>query len=131
MEAGTEVDVEEADVLDNVAGGDEFAGAPSAASTEGEDVEGDGGGDWEALGDFVADALAVADAVAVAELTIGHLVNLDRRISDNVAALRARTWDKKTFGVARGLRGRTLAVLGTGQIGREVIQRAKAFEMKI
>ncbi len=71
------------------------------------------------------------NAVAVAELTIGHLVNLDRRIADNVAALRAHRWDKKGFGVARGLRGRTLAVLGTGQIGREVIQRAMAFEMRI
>lgn len=71
------------------------------------------------------------NAVAVAELTIGHLVNLDRRIADNVAALRAHRWDKKGFGVARGLRGRTLAVLGTGQIGREVIQRALAFEMRI
>lgn len=71
------------------------------------------------------------NAVAVAELAIGHLVNLDRRIADNVAALRAGRWDKKTFGAARGLRGRTLAVLGTGQIGREVIQRAKAFGMRI
>ncbi len=71
------------------------------------------------------------NAVAVAELTIGHLVNLDRRIADNVAALRAGRWDKKTFGVARGLRGRTLAVLGTGQIGREVIVRAKAFGMHV
>jgi D-3-phosphoglycerate dehydrogenase len=71
------------------------------------------------------------NAVAVAELTIGHLVNLDRRIADNVAALRAHRWDKKDFGVARGLRGRTLAVIGTGQIGREVIKRAQAFEMRI
>lgn len=71
------------------------------------------------------------NAVAVAELTIGHLVNLDRRIADNVAALRAHKWDKKTFGVARGLRGRRLAVLGTGQIGREVIRRAQAFGMRI
>jgi D-3-phosphoglycerate dehydrogenase len=71
------------------------------------------------------------NAVAVAELTIGHLVNLDRRIADNVAALRAHRWDKKSFGVARGLRGRTLAVLGTGQIGQEVIRRARAFEMRI
>jgi len=71
------------------------------------------------------------NAVAVAELAIGHLVNLDRRIADNVAALRAGKWDKKAFGVARGLRGRTLAVLGTGQIGREVIVRAKAFGMRI
>jgi D-3-phosphoglycerate dehydrogenase / 2-oxoglutarate reductase len=71
------------------------------------------------------------NAVAVAELAIGHLVNLDRRIADNVAALRAHKWDKKSFGVARGLRGRTLAVLGTGQIGRETIARAKAFGMRI
>lgn len=71
------------------------------------------------------------NAVAVAELTMGHLINLDRRIADNVAALRAHRWDKKTFGNARGLRGRTLAVLGTGQIGREVIRRAHAFGMNI
>ncbi len=71
------------------------------------------------------------NAVAVAELAMGHLVNLDRRIADNVSALRAGRWDKKTFGVARGLRGRTLAVLGTGQIGREVIVRAKAFGMRV
>ncbi len=71
------------------------------------------------------------NAVAVAELAMGHLVNLDRRISDNVASLRAGKWDKKSFGVARGLRGRTLAVLGTGQIGREVIVRARAFGMRV
>lgn len=71
------------------------------------------------------------NAVAVAELAIGHLINADRRISDNVAALRAGKWDKKTFGVARGLRGRTLAIIGAGQIGREVIVRAVAMGMKI
>ena len=71
------------------------------------------------------------NAVAVAELTIGHLVNLDRRIADNVASLRAHQWDKKRFGVARGLRGRTLALLGCGQIGREVARRARAFDMKL
>ncbi len=71
------------------------------------------------------------NAAAVAELTIGHLVNLDRRIADNVAELRAGKWDKKNFGVARGLRGRTLAILGCGQIGREVARRARAFEMKL
>lgn len=71
------------------------------------------------------------NAAAVAELAIGHLINLDRRIADNVASLRARKWDKKGFGVARGLRGRTLAVLGVGPIGREVIARAQALGMKI
>ena len=71
------------------------------------------------------------NASAVAELTIGHLINLDRRIADNVAELRARTWNKKAFGNARGLRGRRLAVLGTGTIGREVIVRARALGMRV
>ena len=71
------------------------------------------------------------NAAAVAELAIGHLLNLDRRIADNVAALRAHRWDKKAFGEARGLRGRTLAVLGVGAIGKEVIVRAQALGMKI
>lgn len=71
------------------------------------------------------------NAVAVAELTLAHLLNLDRRISDNVAALRDKKWNKKEFGVARGLRTRTLAVLGAGNIGAEVISRARAFGMRI
>ena len=71
------------------------------------------------------------NAVAVAELTLGHLINLDRRIVENVATLRAGQWDKKGLGKARGLFGRTLAVLGAGQIGREVIARAQAFGMHI
>lgn len=71
------------------------------------------------------------NAIAVAELVIGQLVNLDRRISDNVAELRAGRWDKKGFGKAAGIYGRTLAVLGCGNIGVEVIRRAKAMGMKI
>lgn len=71
------------------------------------------------------------NAIAVAELAIGHLVNLDRRLVDNAVALRERRWDKKRFGVARGLAGRTLAVIGCGQIGQEVIRRALAFKMHV
>ncbi len=71
------------------------------------------------------------NAAAVAELAIGHLINLDRRIADNVARLREGHWDKKRFGGARGLRGRTLSVLGCGTIGREVIVRAKALGMQV
>ena len=82
------------------------------------------------LGVYVANCPG-RNAVAVAELTIGHLINLDRRLPDNVAALRAHRWDKKTFGAARGLYGRTLAIIGTGQIGQEVIRRALALGMQI
>jgi D-3-phosphoglycerate dehydrogenase len=71
------------------------------------------------------------NAVAVAELTMGHLINCDRRLADNVQHLREQKWAKKKFSNARGLSGRTLAVLGTGRIGQEVISRALAFGMNI
>ncbi len=71
------------------------------------------------------------NAAAVAELTIGHLINLDRRIADNVQRLRDGRWEKKRFGGAPGLKGRTLSVLGCGTIGREVIARAKAMGMAV
>lgn len=71
------------------------------------------------------------NAIAVAELTLGHLVNADRRIADNVADLRNHRWNKAQYSKARGLYGRTLALLGAGNIGTEVIVRARAFGMKI
>ncbi|MGE0788808.1 MAG: NAD(P)-dependent oxidoreductase [Sandaracinaceae bacterium] len=71
------------------------------------------------------------NACAVAELTIGHLVNLDRRIADNVSELRAGRWNKKGFSTARGLNGRTLALIGFGQIGQEVARRARSLGMHV
>jgi D-3-phosphoglycerate dehydrogenase len=71
------------------------------------------------------------NSIAVAELAIGLLVALDRRIPDNVALLRAGKWDKKGVSEAEGLFGRTLAVAGTGSIGREVIVRARALGMRV
>ncbi len=71
------------------------------------------------------------NAAAVAELTIGLLVACDRRIGDQTAQARSGKWNKQEFSAARGLKGRTLAIIGVGAIGREVIQRAKAFGMKV
>lgn len=71
------------------------------------------------------------NAVAVAELTLGLILALDRRIPDNVAALRAGRWDKKRFSKAAGLKGRTLGLLGYGAIGREVARRAQAFGLHL
>ncbi|CAE8608263.1 unnamed protein product [Polarella glacialis] len=72
-----------------------------------------------------------ANAVAVAELTMAHLLNLDRRLSDQVESLRRGEWRRLEFAGALGLYGRTLAVLGVGHIGREVIKRARAFGMEV
>ena len=71
------------------------------------------------------------NSIAVAELAIGLLVALDRRIPDNVEALRAGRWDKKRFSEAEGLFGRTLGVAGVGSIGREVVKRAQALGLHV
>src|SRR5919202_1084007 len=71
------------------------------------------------------------NSIAVAELAFALILALDRRIADNVAELRAGRWNKKEFSKARGLYGRTLGLIGTGQIGQEVIARARAFGMPV
>src|ERR671916_232911 len=71
------------------------------------------------------------NSVAVAELAFALMLALDRRIAENVSELRAGRWNKKEFSKARGLLGRTLGLVGTGQIGREVITRARAFGMNV
>jgi D-3-phosphoglycerate dehydrogenase len=70
------------------------------------------------------------NTAAVAELTIGLLIAVDRGIADATAALRSGAWQKKRFGNARGLKGRTLGVLGFGEIGRAVARRAAGLEMQ-
>src|SRR5262245_3525824 len=71
------------------------------------------------------------NAIAVAELAFALLLALDRRIPDNVAELRAGKWNKKECSQARGLFGRTLGLLGFGNIGQEMARRAHAFGMPI
>ncbi len=69
------------------------------------------------------------NSIAVAELAFALILALDRRIADNVIALRAGEWNKKEFSRARGLFGRTLGLVGLGKIGQEMIPRARAFGM--
>jgi len=71
------------------------------------------------------------NAIAVAELTLGLILALDRRIPDAVNDLRAGRWDKKGYGDARGLAGRTVGLIGLGAIGREVAARCRAFDMEV
>ncbi len=71
------------------------------------------------------------NAVAVAELTFALILSLDRRIVENVVDLRNGQWNKKEYGKARGLKGRTLGILGMGMIGQAVIARAMALEMNV
>lgn len=71
------------------------------------------------------------NSIAVAELAFALILALDRRVADNVIALRAGQWNKKEFSKARGLFGRTLGLIGLGKIGQEMIPRAKAFGLPV
>jgi D-3-phosphoglycerate dehydrogenase len=70
------------------------------------------------------------NSVAVAELTMGLLLAVDRDIPDNTSELRAGRWDKQRFGaIGRGLYGRSLGIVGLGNVGLAVAERAAGFGM--
>jgi D-3-phosphoglycerate dehydrogenase len=71
------------------------------------------------------------NSIAVAELVLGLLLACDRRIPDQVADLRQGKWNKAEYSKARGLHGRTFGIVGLGQIGREIAERAQAFGMHV
>lgn len=71
------------------------------------------------------------NAVAVAELTIGLMIALDRFIPENVIDFRNGIWNKDKYSKGLGLKGKTLGVIGVGNIGKEVAKRALAFDMNV
>ena len=82
------------------------------------------------LGVFVSNCPG-KNSIAVAELVMGLILACDRRIPDQVADLRRSVWSKGEFSKARGLHGRTLGIVGLGQIGREIARRAQAFGLRV
>ena len=68
---------------------------------------------------------------AVAELAIGLLISADRRIAQASADLQQSAWKKGEYGKARGLKGRTLGLIGLGNIARAVLVRAQGLEMNV
>lgn len=82
------------------------------------------------LGIYVANCPG-KNAIAVAELTMGLIISLDRCIADNVSDFQAGQWNKANYSKADGLFGKVLGIVGVGQIGLEVIKRAKAFGMPV
>ncbi len=71
------------------------------------------------------------NSIAVAELAIGLMIALDRRIPHNVADFKAGKWNKAEYSKSEGLFGKTIAIVGYGNIGKEVAKRAQAFGMNI
>ena len=71
------------------------------------------------------------NAIAVAELTMGLLLAIDRRIADNVADLRTGSWNKASYSKADGLFGKVMGIVGLGEIGFAVAERATAFGLRV
>jgi D-3-phosphoglycerate dehydrogenase len=70
------------------------------------------------------------NAVSVAEHTLALMLALARHIPQASASTRAGKWEKKKL-MGNELRGKRLGIIGLGSIGREVVKRARAFEMRI
>lgn len=68
---------------------------------------------------------------AVAELALGHIIACDRQITQNTQHIKSGEWRKKNFMNSRGLKGRTLGVIGCGNIGKALINVAKALQMNV
>jgi phosphoglycerate dehydrogenase-like enzyme len=71
------------------------------------------------------------NSVSVAEHTVALLLALARQVADASQSTRGGKWEKKKYAAGRELLGKTLGVVGTGNIGALVVQRAKAFGMKV
>ncbi|RJP69625.1 MAG: phosphoglycerate dehydrogenase [Ignavibacteriales bacterium] len=71
------------------------------------------------------------NSIAVAELAIGMMISLDRRIANNVIDFKNGKWNKAEYSKAEGLFGKTLAIIGVGNIGKEVAKRAMALGLNV
>ena len=70
------------------------------------------------------------NSVSVAEHTLALMLSMARSIPQANNSTKSGLWEKKKF-LGTELRGKTLGIVGLGSIGREVVQRARAFEMKV
>src|SRR5205085_3055093 len=70
------------------------------------------------------------NAASVAEHSLALMLSMARHITQADASTKGGNWEKKKF-MGSELRGKTLGILGLGSIGREVVKRARAFEMRI
>ena len=71
-----------------------------------------------------------ANAIAVAEYVMAAMLHYSRNLAAADASVRAGAWDRQRFGGTE-LWGRTLGLIGVGEIGRRVAKRAEAFGMHV
>jgi len=71
------------------------------------------------------------NAIAVAELTMGLLLAIDRHIAMGASDLNGGVWNKGLYSKADGIFGKQLAIIGLGDIGFAVAERAAAFGISV
>jgi D-3-phosphoglycerate dehydrogenase len=67
---------------------------------------------------------------SVVELALAEIVALTRRLTDKNTAMHAGVWDKSAAG-AHEVRGRTLGIVGYGNIGTQLSVLAEALGMRV
>ena len=74
-----------------------------------------------------------ANAVSVAEHVFGMLINLRRRIPFASAALRSGGWPQTELflGSVSELSGKSIGIIGLGNVGRAVARIARGFDMRV
>jgi D-3-phosphoglycerate dehydrogenase len=72
----------------------------------------------------------LANSLSVAELAIGYMFMLARSLYRATSTMKAEKWDKKSF-EGDEIGGKTLGLIGLGNIGRETGKRAVALGMKV
>ena len=71
------------------------------------------------------------NSIAVAELTMGLILAIDRHIPSATSDLKENRWNKKIYSDAEGLFGKTLGIVGLGEIGLAVAERARSFGITV
>jgi len=72
----------------------------------------------------------LASSASVAELAIGYMFALARSLYAASASMKSEKWEKKQF-EGDELGGKTLGLIGIGNIGKEVARRANALGMTV
>jgi D-3-phosphoglycerate dehydrogenase len=72
-----------------------------------------------------------ASSISVAELAIAHLLALGRFVPMSNIAMRHHEWPKKEFSKGIEVTGKTLGIIGFGNIGKEVAKRAMGLMMNV
>ena len=72
----------------------------------------------------------LASSASVAELAVGYMFALARSMYKATASMKAEKWDKKSF-EGDEIGGKTLGLIGVGNIGKETAKRAIALGMTV